>query len=513
MKNYTINLGYDSLVAEFHYNSPEIPTDKVYSIPGWDSGDYLHEGIKYILGSEFKNTIDKVPHRHKVNLFQFTKNQAEEYFDIKVPFILKEEDDSWKSTKDNKPKLRIGTQDFIERSIDINLSFDFRSFQRWKNVNINTNTVDYFLGNDIEFIYPYQVYNSQFYSVPIPLPPQKVIDAAQKGKCKICFFYGIEGHIPNTYEKGIKPFAEFANKINTRVYLYHSNLKLSKKPHSLVIAPEYPYFEFDPWIVNIDRSNKENIISYNNQYFVKEQEHKLVKECLHKDNIKRFLIFNRRPRLHRTLLHSYIASHNTLKDQTYISLGKDPFIKKTIDILGRSHNPIGGKRRMREFIENNIEKYEKDGFELDANLDINQANNMPYSFFYNSLISVVTETETSKYSVFLTEKIFKPIVGLHPFIVFGNPYTLHKLREFGYKTFSNYWDESYDEEEVLYKRFNKIVNIIEELSVLPLEELKSMYFSMKDILAHNHSTLVSNNRVIKFLEELNTYYPSKPQLI
>jgi len=258
----------------------------------------------------------------------------------------------------------------------------------------------------------------------------------------------------------------------------------------------------------LDRSDKHSVNVYNNRFFEIESEHSLVKNFLHRDTVRKFLIFNRRPRAHRVLLHSYINSSPRLKDQTYTGIGKDPNIKNYLHILGKSDNPIAGKKRMRNYIEDNLEQYENKGFELDVDLDINQANYMPYSYYYNTLISVVTETETMPDSIFFTEKIFKPIVGLHPFILFGNPHSLSKLKEYGYKTFSDYWDESYDQEEDLYKRFNKIVNLIEELSVIPLEELKKMYFSMSDILNHNYSNLVFNNRQTKLFDQL-TDFPKK----
>ena len=46
--------------------------------------------------------------------------------------------------------------------------------------------------------------------------------------------------------------------------------------------------------------------------------------------------------------------------------------------------------------------------------------------------------------MFLTEKITRPILNLHPQIIYGASGTLEHLQSIGFKTFSDYWDEHYD---------------------------------------------------------------------
>ena len=48
------------------------------------------------------------------------------------------------------------------------------------------------------------------------------------------------------------------------------------------------------------------------------------------------------------------------------------------------------------------------------------------------------------HEMFLTEKITRPILNLHPQIVYCTTGTLEHLKSLGYKTFSDYWDEDYD---------------------------------------------------------------------
>ena len=499
MQNYKINLGFDSLVAQYVYNNPDVPPLMLYSLPGWDQGDYLHTGFNPEEKDELPGDKDK--NKDLTHIFNRTKNELEEEFNIKLPILV--------SKGRNLPKSRYTGQLFDDRfiatGIHHNFGIDMVSFSYNNNVDVEFNTASHYINNNINFIYPYQVGTSDFYTkADIPLPPPDVIQAAKNNLCKICFFYGIEGHI--TEWAGIEKFKEFSEKIGTDIYLYHSNLMLKDSTIPGVHTPEYCYFEVFPWSILIDRSNHEDIYNYSSQFKIKVEEHKLVKNFLNKDSLKKFLVFNRRPRPHRTLLHAAMSSDDSIRDNSYLSLGKNRNISAVFTFLNESTVKVYKRRKIDSFIRKNFNIYKEQGFTLDANLDVNQANSMPYSLFYNSLISVVTETEADKEgTIFLTEKIFKPIVGLHPFIVLGNKHTLRKLREYGYKTFSNYWDESYDNEPTIAGRFNKVFKLIEELNAKPLEELKEMYFDMEKILKHNHSILIKNNRSTLILNEITNF--------
>ena len=73
----------------------------------------------------------------------------------------------------------------------------------------------------------------------------------------------------------------------------------------------------------------------------------------------------------------------------------------------------------------------------------------------------------------------------HPFLLLGNPHSLSKLKEMGYKTFDKWFDESYDNEVDEFKRTELIVKEIIKLKNLTQEELISIREEMKDVLLHN----------------------------
>ena len=85
---------------------------------------------------------------------------------------------------------------------------------------------------------------------------------------------------------------------------------------------------------------------------------------------------------------------------------------------------------------------------------------LPYN---DTVCSLVAETNDNNYEVFMTEKIWKPILAQHVFVVHGNYLYLQKLREMGFKTFGNFFDESYDLEKDSDKRINKLVSLCTDL--------------------------------------------------
>ena len=103
---------------------------------------------------------------------------------------------------------------------------------------------------------------------------------------------------------------------------------------------------------------------------------------------------------------------------------------------------------------------------------------LPYS---HSAYNIVSETLINE-EIFITEKIWKPIIAQQMFVVHGRQHYLKNLRELGFKTFDGIIDESYDEESDPEKRINKIVDLCRWLKS---QDWKVLYEKTKDIRAHN----------------------------
>ena len=103
-----------------------------------------------------------------------------------------------------------------------------------------------------------------------------------------------------------------------------------------------------------------------------------------------------------------------------------------------------------------------------------------------TLAYVVTETVFFGRRSHLTEKTFKPICQQIPFILVSTTNSLEYLRRYGFRTFGDVWDESYDEETDDLRRLEKIAVLLLELDGLSRRELDNIYRACLPAVRHNY---------------------------
>lgn len=129
--------------------------------------------------------------------------------------------------------------------------------------------------------------------------------------------------------------------------------------------------------------------------------------------------------------------------------------------------------------------------------------------------SVVSETSSNDNWIFITEKTVRPMIYYHPFIMWGNPGTLEVLKRHGFKTFPEFFDESYDMIENESLRLDSIMENIKRLCDLPIDEIHKMYISVLPKLIHNHQLLMklyTKQKKNKTIINLLTDNESKPNI-
>jgi hypothetical protein len=117
--------------------------------------------------------------------------------------------------------------------------------------------------------------------------------------------------------------------------------------------------------------------------------------------------------------------------------------------------------------------------------------------YYSSYLYIVTETffegkAQGESTLFLSEKIFKPMIFFQPFVAFARPGIIKLLQDLGYKTFGNYIDESYDSVEDDKERLYAAVHSVKKFIELPQEQLTSQMIEMCPIFEHNYNMLKEN---------------------
>jgi len=85
----------------------------------------------------------------------------------------------------------------------------------------------------------------------------------------------------------------------------------------------------------------------------------------------------------------------------------------------------------------------------------------------------------------LHSSTYNPIYQGHPIIQFGPYKSLEKMREQGFKTFDKWWDESYDDIEDGWERFEAVLSLVHKISTLPKHKVLGMLDEMIGVLQHN----------------------------
>jgi hypothetical protein len=222
---------------------------------------------------------------------------------------------------------------------------------------------------------------------------------------------------------------------------------------------------------------------------------------------KKFITYNRitgNSRVYRALFVASLAKKNLLEDG-HVSFSKQCPVHNNIEssIL----NVIKDFNLDKNYIHKEL-KY----ISTIPDLRIDSATGQPIensSFSIGdilkpmeSFVNVVTETcfwETKKH---LTEKIFKPIVLKQPFILLGCADNLSYLKDYGFKTFDRWWDESYDQCQDPIQRINMVTKILEDLCKLPNDKIQDMLLEMEEILEYNYSLFYSQKFINSIWDEL-----------
>lgn len=106
--------------------------------------------------------------------------------------------------------------------------------------------------------------------------------------------------------------------------------------------------------------------------------------------------------------------------------------------------------------------------------------------YYNYVfVDIVTFSYFSGNTFCFDEKLLRPIFMKTPFIIQGPQYFIKRLKQLGFKTFNNFWDEGYSDDPANYQ-VNEIFKIIDKISQYSLNDLKNMYNIMQPILDFNY---------------------------
>ena len=200
---------------------------------------------------------------------------------------------------------------------------------------------------------------------------------------------------------------------------------------------------------------------------------------------KKFWCGNWRYASHRHCVSSYLVSQTDSYNLSWLYesnieiLEKQTnFILPKIDALGigaallDSIAPLSMDRDVDKKL--SIEEY------VDIHIDTN-----PKHSYAECFCAIVNETRYAEPTGLLTEKIMNAMLNYRPVIMVGPPGNLEYMRAWGFMTFDQWFDESYDLEQDHAKRMEKIFKLIDWVNGKSIKELKEMYDDMLPTLLHN----------------------------
>lgn len=91
--------------------------------------------------------------------------------------------------------------------------------------------------------------------------------------------------------------------------------------------------------------------------------------------------------------------------------------------------------------------------------------------------------------VIFTEKTVKSIAWGRPFLLYGKPGQLDALRQLGFRTFSPWFDESYDDVDHHIHRAQHLARCVKKICELSLSDKMKIWNELQEITAHNQKNL------------------------
>lgn len=347
---------------------------------------------------------------------------------------------------------------------------------------------------------------------------------------------------------GLLQYAEFSK--DTDIFQYVKNLKDLKRDDTYFVfdastegySPfRYPFFDvlyynckkykIDPRkviYVSANMYDDKNIKKYNESHGIKDS---IIVFCfLSFRKMVRDLLENQKTNsLDAGTYFRKWKKQNTdlFQDKYFLSLSRVNRLYRTYgiyelhnsDIFSKgliSHNRIG-KSEIRNFCkEFELEKESGEDFRQKLpfiadtrDFETNHALSLGSHLHSQTLFQIVNETEVFDYdktSLFYSEKTFKPIAHMQPFLIWGQPECNIKLKDYGFVLYDELFDYAFDSIEDPIKRYKylkeTVIDAVQQLKKKSRKEQLDWRWQCKKKLVHNFRVLTNEKNDIKAFKKL-----------
>lgn len=165
-----------------------------------------------------------------------------------------------------------------------------------------------------------------------------------------------------------------------------------------------------------------------------------------------------------TWIHSHLQNHHEPQAPRTQSQTPSKFFLLLMNLSRDSRDQLFDQVQL--YLDSSLYSYRGRGIAIDND---HPGTELVQTFFneswYNTTnFSLVAETlPMPQHRLFVTEKTFKPIELMHPFVIYGSTGTLNYLHGLGFQTFDHIVDESYDLELTVEKRLQALGQVLDTL--------------------------------------------------
>lgn len=222
------------------------------------------------------------------------------------------------------------------------------------------------------------------------------------------------------------------------------------------------------------------------------------------DNNCLYVNLNRSRYKHRALMLIFLIKENLLyRGLNSFNYENEEVIKLFPDYIEKIPN-LDTYCRALELIGSNVLDHPH------TNLNMSMVVNT--DFYRKTFCSIIPESHCESETIHFSEKTWKPIMNGHPFMLLTSPGQLNYLKKLGFKTYSDWFDESYDNCDDLLDRVKIITSNLKRYENHSITDLIKIRQDMHKTIEYNYHHMLDMYKKKYIFDDHKTVTGRKPHL-
>ena len=228
-----------------------------------------------------------------------------------------------------------------------------------------------------------------------------------------------------------------------------------------------------------------------------------VEQDIHVDKVQyKFLHMNFTHRMHRQLFSKFLIRENLI-DTNCVAINLEDRARTSKTTNSSRPRCISVDQNDDWHLNKNLKNLWRDTpLKKVSNTSIdNHFYLCHYGFLKKAGVYIVSETMFNHPSPYFSEKTVSALLSNRPFIIIGEHGSLRALKQKGYKTFNDMFDESYDNIIDPSSRMESIFELVKDINTRSLDEIKANVLKCQDKLSHNRNLMMAS--ISRYTKKVN----------